>query len=248
MMTTRDKLISLLSQIPTAKEIELHDGRVMVPDRRVEEVFADKIMALFASPLPGLLVMGEDASKAMAAALKELQIDPMRSMNIVPATEYHLSHTEEIETKVARLALDLAWYEAHEEKAEREGMQDLFAQIMTTSEAYVTRFGGEPSMQGALTKMQEEFAELIEAVDEYRQCVEAHHSAAIEQEAEINAAREAIDLLVTVGGFLWANGIDHRHIDRAAHDTLAKLDARTPATHAWNPDTNTVERVGKVTP
>jgi hypothetical protein len=47
-MTRREKLISLLRQIPAAKDEELHDGRRMVADQRIEETFADKIEALYA--------------------------------------------------------------------------------------------------------------------------------------------------------------------------------------------------------
>lgn len=47
MISKRDRLISLLRQYAIAEEEHLHDGRVMVPDKRVDEVYADKITALF---------------------------------------------------------------------------------------------------------------------------------------------------------------------------------------------------------
>jgi hypothetical protein len=186
--------------------------------------------------------------------------------------DYYQNTAAEMSDELTRVSLSLAWYEAHEEKAIREGdtsprsvqdfwrhmwleqlsenrrlldrlkTQDLFARVLNASSTYVLRFGGAPSREGALNKLREELDEMIEAVDEYRAWVEVHHSAAIEADAEVAAAGEAIDLIVTVGGFLWAMGIDYRHLDRAAHDTLTKLDSRTDEHYAWNPTTNTVER------
>jgi hypothetical protein len=180
MMTTRDKLMTLLAQLPVAQSEYLHEGRIMVPPPM--DAFADKIMALFAS-------------------------------------------------------------------------EDLFAQIMTASEAYVTRFGGTLTPIGALDKMQEEWNEFREAtyvlgVDRGAfggiMPVEWYESSS--SAIRKMAAGELIDLLVTIGGVAHAMGLTMVDLEHAGHDTLNKLDARTPATHAWNPDTMTVERVGKVTP
>lgn len=108
----------------------------------------------------------------------------------------------------------------------------VFQRIMHASAAYVARMGGHLTQSGTITKMHEELAEFEDAVKTF------------DREG---AARELIDLLVTIGGVAAWAGLTFEDIEQAAHETLAKLDNRTPETHAWNPHTKTVERIGKVT-
>jgi hypothetical protein len=129
-----------------------------------------------------------------------------------------------------RLTRDLAEYEAY------DAMPSLFQRVMSASETYVKRFGGELSLEGAMEKMHEEWDELHVEIANYEKF---QHPIIRSQ-----AAKEAIDLLVTVGGVLSALGVSIEITISAANATLDKLDERTTDKYAWNG--KTVEKIGKV--
>lgn len=124
----------------------------------------------------------------------------------------------------------------------------LFEQVMTASADYVARFGGEISLEGAMRKMQEEWDEMHEEIDLVSQ--NAAHSldfnATENRIVRERLAKEAIDLLVTIGGVLHALNVPITLTVQAADATLEKLDSRTTDDYAWNDTSRTVERIGKV--
>jgi len=126
----------------------------------------------------------------------------------------------------------------------------LFQRVMTASSVYVTRFQGEITFEGALKKMREEFDEYIEAAADTYQYQHAripplHLYEDSPETVSRLAARELIDLLVTIGGLASAIDLTWPAIEQAAIDTLTKLDNRTPETHEWRTATKTVERKGR---
>jgi hypothetical protein len=154
-----------------------------------------------------------------------------------------------------RTALDVICNQANRIEA-LEAQQTLFQQVMQASANYVGRFeGGRLTLQGAQRKMAEEYAEFQIAI-EYHELSKLsdnddtglYSSIKSTEEHRKEAAQELVDLLVTIGGFAASSGLTWDDIEQAARDTLDKLDTRTTDTHAWNPDTLTVERIGKVKP
>jgi hypothetical protein len=126
----------------------------------------------------------------------------------------------------------------------------LFQRVMEASKTFVERFpGGKLTFHGAARKMQEEYFEFQHAVGDYAAAktddsLPSEHFNSY-QELRKEAAREMIDLLVTVGGLGATIGLTWEDIQAAARETLDKLDKRTTETHTWNEDTLTVERIGK---
>lgn len=129
---------------------------------------------------------------------------------------------------------------------------DLFMRVMTASAAYVTRFGGELNEQGAIRKMHEEQREFEVATIAYTQARTSDTPLSLRlkspEQLKREMIREFIDFMVTVGGMFAVLGIDFEDVQQAARDTLAKLDSRDASTHQWNPDTKTVEKIGKPAP
>jgi hypothetical protein len=133
---------------------------------------------------------------------------------------------------------------------ELEATPSLFQRVMEASKTFVERFpGGHLTFHGAARKMQEEYFEFQHAVGDYAAAktddtLPSEHFNSY-QELRKEAAREMIDLLVTVGGLGATIGLTWEDIQAAARETLDKLDKRTTETHTWNEDTLTVERIGK---
>lgn len=128
----------------------------------------------------------------------------------------------------------------------------LFQRIMEASAAYVERMGGSQEFQGAIRKMYEEMREYEVALIAYTQARTNETPMSLRlktpDQLRLETLREYIDFMVTAGGVFAVLGIRFEDIEQAAHDTLAKLDARTTQTHQWNPETKTVERIGKIAP
>jgi hypothetical protein len=126
----------------------------------------------------------------------------------------------------------------------------LFQRVMEASKTFVERFpGGHLTFHGAARKMQEEYFEYQHAVGDYAAAktddtLPSEHFNSY-HELRKEAAREMIDLLVTVGGLGATIGLTWEDIESAARETLDKLDSRTTDTHQWNEETKTVERIGK---
>lgn len=148
-----------------------------------------------------------------------------------------------------RMALDAICAQAnHLENLEAQ--PSLFQRVMEASKTFVERFpGGKLTFHGAARKMQEEYFEFQHAVAEYAAAktddsLPSEHFNSY-QELRKEAAREMIDLFVTAAGLGSTIGLTWEDIEAAARETLDKLDKRTTATHQWNEDTQTVERIGK---
>lgn len=153
------------------------------------------------------------------------------------------------------LERDLYLHDGRRECSPREEFADkiealytpsLFQRVMEASETYVKRFGGELSIEGALLKVEEEYAEFLTAVEDYVQISESGLHAGIESDCEVEAAKEAIDLLVTIGGLLAATQVRYQIVEKAAHFTLDKLDTRKEADYVWDPMSKTVIKRSKL--
>ena len=159
--------------------------------------------------------------------------------------EYYRDLVEEVADENKRLLRDLAEYEAD---AEIEAAPSLFQRVMTISPVYVARFGGTISLEGAMRKMHEEWDEMHE---EIKLCamditLVLLGKAGPDSAAQERLAKEAIDLLVTIGGVLHALDVPITLTAQAADATLEKLDSRTTDDYAWQDTSRTVERIGKI--
>jgi uncharacterized small protein (DUF1192 family) len=144
--------------------------------------------------------------------------------------------TEQMQARITEL----------EQAVERLTAQpSLFQDVMQASAAYVTRFGGRMTYTGALRKADEEHREYLEAIGEIVEGQPASFILSKPETLRKAAAEELIDALVTLGGLASLAGLTWADIEQAARETLLKLDNRTPETHAWNPETKTVERIGR---
>jgi fructose/tagatose bisphosphate aldolase len=127
----------------------------------------------------------------------------------------------------------------------------LFQRVMQASKDYVERFpGGHLTFHGAARKMQEEYFEFQHAVGDYAAAktddtLPSEHFNSY-QELRKEAAREMIDLLVTVGGLGATIGLTWEDIESAAHDTLDKLDSRTTENYAWYESIKQVAKKSKM--
>lgn len=129
----------------------------------------------------------------------------------------------------------------------------LFEQVMTASERYVTRFGGELSEEGTAKKFDEEAIEfkcaLQIAASHQRDEELMRKSPVLSPYLDISkkeVARELIDCLVTLGGMASHIGLTWEEIEQAARDTLDKLDTRTTADYAWYPSIKQVAKKSKM--
>lgn len=184
-----------------------------IGDEHPRDEFADKIEALF-------MPEGNDS-----ITTPEGQRDYYRDL-------YVMARDENI-----RLTRDLAEYEAY------DALPSLFEQIMTASERYVTRFGGELSLEGATKKMHEEWNELHQEIK-----MAAMDAELVSEGGGVDEgiAKEALDLLVTIGGVLAALRTPIAMTVDAAHVTLDKLDGRTEADYCWDEKSKTVIKRSKL--
>jgi hypothetical protein len=127
----------------------------------------------------------------------------------------------------------------------------LFQRVMEASKTFVERFpGGKLTFHGAARKMQEEYFEYQHAVGDYAAAktddtLPSEHFNSY-QELRKEAAREMIDLLVTVGGLGATIGLTWNDIEAAARETLDKLDSRTTDDYAWDDNSKTVMKKSKM--
>jgi hypothetical protein len=211
----RRALIALLDQYPLERDLYLHDGRRDVSPR---DEFAEKIEALY------------------APSSEESHIDYVMGGSRPLLERYH--DALEVVRKQAIIIQEL------------EATPSLFQRVMEASKTFVERFpGGHLTFHGAARKMQEEYFEFQRAVGDYAasktdDTLPSEHFNSY-QELRKEAAREMIDLLVTVGGLGATIGLTWEDIQAAARETLDKLDSRTTDTHQWSEDSLTVERIGK---
>jgi hypothetical protein len=148
-------------------------------------------------------------------------------------------------------------YDGRRQTHPREEMADrveelfkptLFEAIMTASEAYVLRFGGEMDLEGAIGKMREEWKEMHDEI----KLVAIEKSLTFlgvpsePSEAKELLAKEAIDLLVTIGGVLRALNVPIAMTNQAASDTLSKLNGRTDKDYVWDSKSKTVIKRSKL--
>lgn len=180
--------------------------------------FADKIEALFMS------------ESTASITTPEGQRDYYRDLSAMLTSENK------------RLARDLAEYEAY------DALPSLFQQVMTASERYVTRFGGKLSLEGATKKMHEEWNELHQEIKMAAMDAElvSEGGGVDEGIAKELLAKEAIYLLVTIGGVLAALRTPIAMTVDAAHGTLDKLDGRTEADYCWDEKSKTVIKRSKL--
>lgn len=257
-MTTRDQLKALLTAYYADHQAHLHDAAESALD-----VYADQILALVtpetpkASAIIGYVTPIDDYE---VYARDDTVGDQWHGYNIrytLPRNEW----TPVIDSFENREG-DL-WFTLHDGRyvlaecvryeKEKPPAPDLFTRVLTASPAYVARFGGTVTLEGALRKMHEEWQEVHEAManvladDVFVDHMDANAGPVpLQVQSRQALAGEAIDLLVTVGGVLAALKVSPALITQAAHDTLAKLDARTDEGYVWDEASKTVTARAKL--
>lgn len=128
---------------------------------------------------------------------------------------------------------------------------NLLQSVLSSSADLVTRFEGELTERGTFAKFNEESDEFKRsAYDCYNAILnddpEYGSTKSFLREVKQDAARELIDVIVTAGGMASWAGLVWADIEAAAQHVIKKNTAKTKDTHAWNPDTKTVERIGRI--